>query len=215
VGNPTRRAPGRPKHSEGVASVETIVAAAARLFLTHGYEAVSLTAVAAEAGLTKATIYYYFATKAEVFVAAMEHWLGRIAEETARILSAPAPLAERVRHLTRVRLQISDMPFDFEHVLREAEPRLTAGQTQRVRQALQRVTDVLVAAFAAAGAEVAAPEAVFAAHAYLALLNVAFARDAAGRRLFTDADRTADWIVALMTRSPGPSGTGSPPVPRR
>jgi TetR/AcrR family transcriptional repressor of mexJK operon len=44
-----------------------IVAAAHQLFLAHGYGAVSMDAVARTAGVSKATLYAYFASKDELF----------------------------------------------------------------------------------------------------------------------------------------------------
>ncbi|MDU4960498.1 MAG: helix-turn-helix domain-containing protein [Sporomusaceae bacterium] len=45
---------------------ETIVTAALRLFLTRGYQSVSLADVAKEAGITKGAIYHYFSGKEDL-----------------------------------------------------------------------------------------------------------------------------------------------------
>ncbi|HLJ62809.1 MAG TPA: TetR/AcrR family transcriptional regulator [Stellaceae bacterium] len=84
--------PGEPhirsqQRSRG-AKPQAIRAAASRLFLAHGYGAVSVEAIAREAGVSKATIYAHFPDKANLFAALMreeceEHfpWLAALDEE--------------------------------------------------------------------------------------------------------------------------------------
>ncbi len=194
------RPPGRPKRADSEGTDTTILSTAARLFMEHGFAPVTLEMVADGAGVTKAAIYYYFPTKADVFVSAMERLLHRIAEETARILTMPGRFADHLREVTEIRLKISETRFDFERVLQEAHEHLSTDQVQRVRAAMQRLADVLIAAFhEAAPEELRVPHPVFTAHAYLALLNVAYARDPSGQPLFPNAATTAAWIVALLT----------------
>jgi TetR/AcrR family transcriptional repressor of mexJK operon len=56
--------PGRPKDLEKRAA---ILAAAARLFVARGFDAVSMDAVAAEAGVSKLTVYNHFTDKENLF----------------------------------------------------------------------------------------------------------------------------------------------------
>jgi TetR/AcrR family transcriptional regulator of autoinduction and epiphytic fitness len=51
---------------------DAIVAAACRAFLAHGYEGASMDMVAAEAGVTKKTVYNHFAGKEALFEAVVE-----------------------------------------------------------------------------------------------------------------------------------------------
>lgn len=60
--------PGRPKDP---AKRSAILTAARRLFLKEGYDRVSLDAVAAEAGVSKVTIYSHFPNKEALFIAAL------------------------------------------------------------------------------------------------------------------------------------------------
>src|SRR5689334_22213892 len=46
---------------------QSVVDAAARLFMAHGYGQVSMDAVAREAGVSKATLYAYFTSKDQLF----------------------------------------------------------------------------------------------------------------------------------------------------
>src|SRR5271154_2735736 len=52
---------------------ESILAAAQRTFLAGGFGAVSMDAIAREAGASKATLYAYFSSKEELFGAVVAH----------------------------------------------------------------------------------------------------------------------------------------------
>ena len=71
----------------------SIVREAGRLFLRHGYGATSMDAVAREANVTKQTVYRYFGTKEELFVAVMEQVRSSQAAPTAL---GDGPLAEEL-----------------------------------------------------------------------------------------------------------------------
>lgn len=65
---------------------ESILAAARRMFLASGFGAVSMDAIAREAGASKATLYAYFASKEELFGAVVaregeRYWRGFSAGE--------------------------------------------------------------------------------------------------------------------------------------
>ena len=56
-----------------------IVAVAERQLLKHGYEALSIAAIARELGIAQNSIYWYFPSKDHLFVAALERMLRAIA----------------------------------------------------------------------------------------------------------------------------------------
>jgi TetR/AcrR family transcriptional repressor of mexJK operon len=58
---------GMADHSELSGKAESILAAAQRTFLASGFGAVSMDAIAREAGASKATLYAYFSSKEELF----------------------------------------------------------------------------------------------------------------------------------------------------
>lgn len=68
AGPPVKR--GRPRDA---AKDEAILQAAGDLFMEHGYEAVSLDAVAQGAGVSKATIYARYSDKDALFAAVLRH----------------------------------------------------------------------------------------------------------------------------------------------
>ena len=65
-----RRVAGR---EEPVGKAETILAAAERAFLAGGFGAVTMDAIAREAGVSKATVYAHFHGKEELFGAVIAH----------------------------------------------------------------------------------------------------------------------------------------------
>lgn len=62
--------PGRPKDP---AKREAILHAAQELFLRHSYEGTSMDAIAAEAGVSKLTVYSHFTDKDTLYAAAIRH----------------------------------------------------------------------------------------------------------------------------------------------
>ncbi|MBU3890970.1 TetR/AcrR family transcriptional regulator [Methylosinus sporium] len=62
--------PGRPKvRTRGPRTVERIVEAAHRLFLSRGFAETSMEAIAQEAGVSKATLYAHYGSRDELFTA--------------------------------------------------------------------------------------------------------------------------------------------------
>jgi AcrR family transcriptional regulator len=69
---------------------EELVRIAARLFKEHGYQATKLADIAREAGLDRATVYYYVESKEELFREAVEGVLDANMAEAERLLADPA-----------------------------------------------------------------------------------------------------------------------------
>ena len=80
--------PSRADQAE--ATRQAALTAARTLFVRQGYDATSLQAIADEMGVTKANVYYYFRTKAEI----LEALLAPMADALDRLLDA----AERLPH---------------------------------------------------------------------------------------------------------------------
>jgi AcrR family transcriptional regulator len=58
-------------------TLQRITEAGTRLFIAHGYEATTLDAIAAEAGISRRTFFYYFKSKDEILLA-MQGGLGEM-----------------------------------------------------------------------------------------------------------------------------------------
>lgn len=79
---PPSRPPGRPRDP---AKVEAIVEASWRLFLARGVEAVTVDAIATEAGVAKMTLYAYFPDKRALFQEGVRREMAKI--EAAQALT--------------------------------------------------------------------------------------------------------------------------------
>lgn len=78
-----------------------ILDAAATLFLAHGFAAVSMDAVAREAGVSKATLYAHFAGKDALFAAMVGERCDRMAAEAAALAGHGDDLEAALRRLGR------------------------------------------------------------------------------------------------------------------
>ena len=68
---------------------DEIIAAASSLFLSEGYDGASMGRIAAAAGVTANTVYWYFTDKDDLFVAVADEYLDRLLEEHARVAGQP------------------------------------------------------------------------------------------------------------------------------
>lgn len=83
------RAPGRRPLTEGDAddTRRAIRHHAVRLFNERGYASVSMDDIAESAALTRATLYYHYRGKADIFVESVTDMLGYVHAEVIRILN--------------------------------------------------------------------------------------------------------------------------------
>ncbi len=75
---------------------EEIIAAAGQLFLDNGFRETSFKDIAGAIGLDRATLYYYFASKQELFQTATSAAVTRNAEAAERIAAADTTPADKV-----------------------------------------------------------------------------------------------------------------------
>lgn len=81
-----------------------IVAAAWEAFREDGYERTTMAAINARVGGSRATIYGYFASKAELFSAALEFGLMEASGEAFRQLESAGRLPERLMRFARAHM---------------------------------------------------------------------------------------------------------------
>ncbi|WP_284200182.1 TetR/AcrR family transcriptional regulator [Alicyclobacillus sacchari] len=154
--------------------------------------------VADQAGVTKAVLYYYYASKAELFLRSLLYVMEIARQRTVAILESSEPLLSRLEKLTRTRLSI-DVTLDMNVIMRGSEEILSPEQLGELRSAEERLVEVLANAFEeemrAGSIRKASPE--FIARAFLSLLVI-------GRgemeRLGATADVQAitDEVVSLL-----------------
>lgn len=92
-------------------TARAIVAAARRLFMAHGYRAVSTRQVAEAVGLTQPALYHHFATKEELYVAVALHELGRLRSGIARLAARDTLWSARLHDIARFMLTTVDYDF--------------------------------------------------------------------------------------------------------
>lgn len=132
--------PGRPRLSDVTEPTSRVITrAAARLFMDHGYSAVSMSMIAKEANLTKASVYYHFKDKATLFTAAMKYILDQAYQATEQILASPVNVRGKLERITRI---VADFPQPFwvyDTMMHEASTELAREQEQEIRQAEKRL----------------------------------------------------------------------------
>jgi len=80
------------------ATRERIAAAAMRLHTTVGPSGTSIAAIAAEAGVTRLTVYHHFASQDELFVACMAHWAALHPRPNVSAWPSAGGFEQRARH---------------------------------------------------------------------------------------------------------------------
>ena len=125
---PARRR-GRPRTRSDAAASDPraeIVAVASRLFAGKGVEAVTMAEIAEGVGLGQSSIYYWFASKADILASILESVNRVPLAIVERELAADGPVAERLHRLLREDvLTLCGFPFDINeiHRLPPASPR--------------------------------------------------------------------------------------------
>ncbi len=97
AGRPSKDAPPRAGH---------IIAIAAAMFLKHGYRGVSIDAVAAAGGVSKATIYSHFGDKPGLFAAVVSDLVSTHADEAGLTAAFALPPAEGLAAFARLSLSL-------------------------------------------------------------------------------------------------------------
>ena len=80
---------------------EAILDVAAEVFLEEGYDAASMSTIATRVGGSKSTLYNYFKSKDEIFVAHIERYCGWQREAMFQLLDEDADLRDALTHVGR------------------------------------------------------------------------------------------------------------------
>ncbi|WP_162287887.1 TetR/AcrR family transcriptional regulator [Indiicoccus explosivorum] len=197
-----KRAPGRPRADEQKEPTQgQILRAAADLFFAHGYKNVSVDDVAAKCHVTKATVYYYYGSKAELFTETMLQLMVRIREYMEAMLQEDTPLRERLENVAVAHLRAT-VDIDMDAYMRETRNILTAEQMKEMQEAENQLFSVLERAFeeAAASGEIAEGNTKFYAHAYNSLLRIGNYRNSANEGIFPSVEAAAGEMIDFFWR---------------
>ncbi|MGV3464209.1 MAG: TetR/AcrR family transcriptional regulator [Heyndrickxia sp.] len=196
------RALGRPKNKDKTTPTkEVILQAATRLFFENGFQKVSVDDIAKAAGMTKATVYYYFDTKAVLFKETIVSLMRKIRKRILQILSTDKPLYDRLFDVTTAHLQATTS-IDLNGFMRESRNSLSDEQIQEMKIAEENMYSSIEQAFLAAidAGEIPNVNAKFAAHSYIALVKVGNYQQAEGTPIFPSVEEAAKNIVNVFWR---------------
>lgn len=201
--------PGRPKDLEKRAA---ILAAAARLFIDRGYDATSMDAVAAEAGVSKLTVYNHFSDKENLFREAVAFVGEKYLPHDVFVADRQAPVRDQLHAIARAFLALVLSPeSQAVHRMMAADARLSGQLGPMFYDAgPRRVLDQFQAFLAGsvAAGELDVPDLARAAEHFFVLLK----GEALNRILWGcpgycshgDSEAHVDSVIDLFLRAYGP-----------
>ena len=124
----------RPRQTRSKDTVETILAATARILVKHGFDGLTTNAVATHAGVSIGSLYQYFPNKQALVAALIERRLDEKNERTHAELARVAgkPLPEAVRTMIRMTVENYAAAPELSRVLIEQVPRV--GRMARIAE---------------------------------------------------------------------------------
>jgi len=132
---------GRRPGADGEAVRTALLETARRLFAERGYQAVSVRALAAEAGVNAAMIHYYFGSKEGLYLAVMREALAPTLERVAGLATAGRSDREALAELLQAHMRLMQrerwlMPLVAREVLLREGPLQDAFADQIASQML-------------------------------------------------------------------------------
>ena len=196
-----------------------ILDAARTIFSRRGYAGASVDDVAGEAGVAKGTLYLYFKSKEELYVAALARDLGALAHTARAEMDRVPTLRQKMLAFLRVRLEYSRANEDFLRIylaesgsvfmkssLHTELCRLTRENMRYMKRAVED---------AAARREIRAPEAGPLTMAFFALTRGVMETRLLGWKEFQPR-REAEFAIDLLWRGIGRENAAREPrSPRR
>jgi AcrR family transcriptional regulator len=133
------------------ATVDTLLAATARVLVKEGYDRASTNKIADAAGVSIGSLYQYFPTKEALVAAVIRRHMGEMMDvlRTSLVRVAAMPLADAARELVRVFIEAHRIEPKLHRVLVEQIPRV--GSLEEI-ESLDREAHGLVRAYLAAHA---------------------------------------------------------------
>ncbi|HEY3440261.1 MAG TPA: TetR/AcrR family transcriptional regulator [Paludibaculum sp.] len=116
-----------------------ILAAARTVFAEKGYQEATMDQIAEVAGVAKGTLYSYFPSKRDVYVAELSHGAGQLLELTRGVIASPGDLRSKIQMFIRTRLEYLDSHLEFFKIYHAEFGNLThpAWVSQQFREAYE------------------------------------------------------------------------------
>lgn len=90
-----------------------ILQAARTVFATHGYAAATVDEIAETAGIAKGTVYLYFSSKQDLFLAALREGVIQLHADALREIESAQTARDKIRAFIHARLAYCDQNRDF------------------------------------------------------------------------------------------------------
>lgn len=194
---------GRPRHDEKAKPTqEVVLLTATNLFIKKGYKNVSMDDVARACNVTKATIYYYYPTKADLYTSSLVGMMERIRLHIEQILNLSKPFKERLEQLVDVHLSAT-VDIDMKNFMREATINLSESQLEKVHASENAMYETIERSMQLEMQKgtIRQGNAQFFAHTFMALMSVGYFKDGEGTGLFQTSKEAAKEITEFFWQS--------------
>ena len=106
--------PGKSKH-EVVSEFRCgeILAAARKVFAVSGFNETTMDEIASAAGIAKGTVYLYFSSKKDIYLAALKQGLTELMDRTSANMNSANGIQARLRAFIRTRIEYAEANRDF------------------------------------------------------------------------------------------------------
>jgi AcrR family transcriptional regulator len=126
----------------------TLLDAAERLMVRHGYRRMTVDDLAREAGIGKGTVYLHFDSKEEVALAVVNRWNERVFARLRALASEPRPPAERLTRMLEARVlgrcdESADTPESLHDMFAAIRPALLLQRDRLLDAEAEIFVDVL------------------------------------------------------------------------
>ncbi|WHX48466.1 TetR/AcrR family transcriptional regulator [Paenibacillus woosongensis] len=198
---PNKKPLGRPPvQQEGLPTSQHILFIASKLFMEKGFESVSMNMVAQHSGVTKASVYYYFPTKNELFVASMVAVLVNVRQRIETLLAQPGSFRERLELIAQNYLRVPQIHMD--DMAEKVKHHLTEEQHNQLNQHENALYEALETGFADAArqGEIHCDDPFLTAHLYVSMLRIGERLYSNNAYLFETHEEAAAKIVAFLWR---------------
>lgn len=90
-----------------------ILAAAKKVFATRGFSDATVDEIAAEAGIAKGTVYLYFSSKKDIYLAALKNGLLELQAKTRSTMQSETGIRAKLRAFIATRIEYAEANRDF------------------------------------------------------------------------------------------------------
>ena len=124
------------KEKEKVARIEGILSAAKRVFSRKGYEATTMEDIASEAGFGKASLYFYFKGKEEVFLSLIKDGLEGQKKLLKEVINSQLSNVERLEAVLSKFFEYVQENREFMRIVHSESQKLYATTLREVRSSI-------------------------------------------------------------------------------